>query len=104
MIPEALRFTAREIFEPIGTGDTNANTSMKGLCQIIINPYLTSTTTWYFLDLSKPVKPFIYQNRQELSFDTDLSNLFMRRELIYGVDARFAFGYGDWRLAMQCNA
>jgi len=104
MVPEALRFTAEEIFNPQGTGDTNANTAMKGLCKIIVNPYLTSATTWFLLDLSQPIKPFIYQNRQELNFDTDLTNLFMRRELIYGVDARFAFGYGDRRLAIRCIA
>ena len=29
MVPPALEFTAREIFDPQGTGDTNANTSLK---------------------------------------------------------------------------
>lgn len=104
LVPEALRFTANEIFNPQGTGDTNANTSMKWLCQIIVNPYLTSATTWYLLDLSQPVKPFIYQNREELSFEEDDTNSFMRKEMLYGVSARFAFGYGDRRLAIRCIA
>jgi phage major head subunit gpT-like protein len=29
MVPEALRFEAEKIFNPQGTGDTNANTVMK---------------------------------------------------------------------------
>lgn len=104
MVPEALRFTANEIFNPQGSGDTNVNTSMKWLCQIIVNPWLTSTTTWYLLDLSKVVKPFIYQNRKELTFEDDNSHEFSRKEIQYGVDARFAFGYGDRRQAIRAIA
>lgn len=104
LVPENLRFTSNEIFNPQGTGDTNANTSMKWMCQIIVNPFLTSTTTWYLLDLSQVVKPFIYQNRKDIEFKDDDSHLFTRNEMQYGVHARFAFGYGDRRGAIRCTA
>jgi phage major head subunit gpT-like protein len=106
MVPPALRFTANEIFDPKGTGDTNANTSLKGVLQIIVNPFLTLATTWYVMDLSQPVKPIIYQNRQPLEFsNTETGDAaFSRKEIQYGVDARFAFAYGDWRTAYRAIA
>lgn len=99
MVPPALEFTAREIFDPQGTGDTNANTSLKGRLKIIVNVFLTETTAWYVMDLNQPLKPFIFQNRKPLTLDTDDTDLFKKKVIDFGVDARFAFGYGDWR---QC--
>ena len=57
------------------------------------------------MDLSQPVKPIIFQNRKPITWagldkDTDYE-VFMRRTIYYGVEARFAFGYGDWRLAYK---
>jgi len=104
MVPPALEWTAREIFDPKGTGDTNANTSLKGRLEIIVNPYLTLTTTWYVFDLSWPVKPLIFQNRKALTFDTEDGAEFDRKEIKYGIDARFAFGYADWRYAYRAIA
>lgn len=106
MVPTALKFTAKEIFDPKGTGDTNANTSLKGELEIIVNPFLTLATTWYVMDLSQPVKPIIFQNRQELEFDNTEGGDgdFRRKEILYGVDARFAFAYGDWRTMYRAVA
>lgn len=58
---------------------------------------------WALLDTRQPLKPFIFQKRQDYKFqafakDTDES-VFMRKEYKYGVDARAAFGYGLWQLA-----
>jgi len=104
MVPPALEWTARAIFEPMGTGDTNANNALRGRLKIIVNPYLTSTTTYYIMDLSAPVKPIIFQNRKALTFDTDDGALFDHKEIKYGVDGRFAFGYADWRQCAICKA
>lgn len=62
-----------------------------------------SGTAWYLIDTSKSIKPIILQKRQDYRFvaldkETD-ENVFMRREFIYGADARLNVGYALWRLA-----
>lgn len=105
MVPPALEWTARGIFEPQATnGDTIANNVLRGRLKVIVNPYLTLTTTWYVMDLSWPMKPIIFQNRKPLTFDTDEGHLFNHKEIKYGVDARFSFGYADWRYIARAVA
>jgi hypothetical protein len=65
-------------------------------------------TAWYLLDTSRPVKPLIYQLRRaynlvRLDRDTD-SNVFMRDELLYGVDGRSNVGFGFWQMAYASKA
>ncbi|MDR7024387.1 Mu-like prophage major head subunit gpT family protein [Pseudomonas peli] len=62
-----------------------------------------SGTAWYLLDTSRVMKPVILQKRKNYNFvsmdkETD-DNVFMRKEFIYGVDARLNAGYGLWQLA-----
>lgn len=58
---------------------------------------------WFLLDTSRIMKPLILQKRKNYSFVTMDSekdeNVFMRKEYIYGVDARLNAGYGLWQLA-----
>lgn len=51
---------------------------------------------WALADLSGPMKPFIYLERQKLRFRKDESRLFTDKELLYGVDSRIEFGVGPW--------
>lgn len=60
-------------------------------------------TPWFLLDMSKPIKPLIYQERKKPQFVskdqlTD-ENVFMRKKFLYGVDYRGNVGYGLWQLA-----
>lgn len=60
-------------------------------------------TPWFLLDVSKPIKPLIYQERKKPQFIskdqlTD-ENVFMRKKFLYGVDYRGNVGYGLWQLA-----
>lgn len=60
-------------------------------------------TAWFLLDTSRMVKPLIFQVRKDYNFvaldqETD-ENVFMRKEFVYGVDARVNAGYGLWQLA-----
>lgn len=55
-------------------------------------------TAWYLMDLSRPIKPIIFQKRTEYSFvsmdaPTD-EQVFSAKEFRYGVDARVNVGYG----------
>lgn len=60
-------------------------------------------TGWYLLDLSRAVRPFIYQERipfnlQRRDSDSD-SNVFDQDEYLYGVRGRCNVGFGLWQLA-----
>ncbi|MDH1211134.1 Mu-like prophage major head subunit gpT family protein [Pseudomonas chengduensis] len=60
-------------------------------------------TAWYLLDTSRVMKPLILQRRKNYNFvsldrETD-ENVFMRKEFVYGTDARLNVGYGLWQLA-----
>ena len=58
--------------------------------------------TWYLLDLSRAVKPIVFQNRRSFDFRRmDAANdevVFDRDEYRYGVDGRNNVGYGFWQL------
>lgn len=109
MIPKNLEYTAKEIFDPqfVKVSTNPSQAALSGVLQVIVNPYLSQTgganAAYYVLDLSQPVKPFIFQNRQKMTFaaldNAEAYENFMRKKIYYGVDARFAFGYGDWKLA-----
>lgn len=112
MVPTSLEWLAKEAFDPMfrGGGETSSTNWAKGAVSVIVNPFLTNNATAaysavYWLDLSKPIKPFIFQNRKEpefVAFDKpDSYELFMRRRIMYGVDARFNMGFGEWKLAYK---
>jgi phage major head subunit gpT-like protein len=65
-------------------------------------------TEWYLFDVSRPIKPFIFQLRQAPQFQsldnaTD-RNRFLHKELIYGCDSRGNAGYGAWFLGARATA
>lgn len=67
-----------------------------------------SADPWYLMCASRPVKPLIFQKRRDYSLTrkdapTD-SNVFMRDELLYGVDCRVAVGLGLWQCAIRCTS
>lgn len=112
LVPTALEWTARSIFEPkavdVSTDPTAA--VLSGILKVIVNDYLTEAGTaansaWYILALGGAMKPFVFQNRKNPEFvsldkSTDHANFFSKT-LYYGIDARFRFVYGDWRYAVK---
>ena len=63
---------------------------------------------WFLLDCSRPVKPFVYQERlpymlTKLDSETD-ENVFFKDEYFYGVRARSNAGFGLWQLAYASKA
>lgn len=105
MVPTDLEWSADEIFNPTnirGVTTDPAKAQLAGKVKIIVNPYLTNNganSRYYFLDLSKTIKPFIYQNRLDVKFEIDETQRFKTSKIFYGIKFRCAFGYGDWRLA-----
>lgn len=63
---------------------------------------------WFLLDTTKPVKPLIMQFRRQPEFvalDAPKdSNVFLRKEFLYGVDYRGNAGYGFWMQAFGSKA
>lgn len=60
-------------------------------------------TAWYLLDVSRPLKPLIFQERRAYDLrsmnNLDDESVFMRDEFRYGVDARCNAGFGLWQMA-----
>lgn len=64
-----------------------------------------SGDAWYVMDLSRAIKPLIWQRRRDYSFRA-LTNLqdtqvFLRDEFLFGTDARVNAGAGLWLLAVR---
>jgi phage major head subunit gpT-like protein len=66
-----------------------------------------STAAWFLVDLSKPLKPLLYQDRKKPSFamvtDPEDSHVFKTGEFLMGGEARGAAGYTLWQLAHRCT-
>jgi len=74
-----------------------------GVEQSVSNSGGGSGAPWFLLDTSRIMKPLILQKRKSYNFvnmdgEKD-ENVFMRKEYLYGVDARLNVGYGLWQLA-----
>lgn len=63
---------------------------------------------WFILSTKRPLKPLIYQERQKFEYveltKPDDPNVFMRKELLYGVDGRANAGFGFWQMAVCSKA
>ena len=79
-----------------------------GETESVSNMQTGAGPAWYLLDVSRAIKPFIFQRRKDYKFtalnqDTD-ENVFMRKEYLYGMDARCNVGFGLWQLAFGSKA
>jgi len=114
VVPPQLEATGKRILEADFIADAVVATAStinvnKNTAKLLVVPELAplSATQWYLLDVSKPIKPFVFQLRQAATFQqmTDSNNFMtmMLRQYIWGVEARGAAGYGPWWLAYQGN-
>ncbi|WP_339844306.1 Mu-like prophage major head subunit gpT family protein [uncultured Halopseudomonas sp.] len=84
--------------------DTDHPVTDKNGVEVSVSNFQGGTgTAWYLLDTTRMMKPIILQKRKDYKFvamqsETD-ENVFMRKEYVYGVDARLNAGYGLWQLA-----
>lgn len=113
VVPPQLEIVARRIINAdivadpggVAAGVTNV---MTGSAKIVVARELTSATTWYLIDDTKTIKPFIWQNRMspQLTSLTQLTdaNVFSQRTFLWGVDSRGASGYSLWFLAQKNTA
>ncbi len=58
---------------------------------------------WFLLDVTRPLKPLIFQQRKKPEFTAlnqpDDSNVFLRKQYLYGIDCRDNVGFGFWQMA-----
>lgn len=121
VVPSALEKTAEEIVGAqallihragTSTSDTSSAPSnvLRGQLGIIVMPELdaSSSTTWYMADLSKALKPLMWQWRARPVFQqiTDQNAEYVVRndEFVFGAKARGAAGYVLPQLMFKCTA
>lgn len=78
-------------------GETN--TTYKAM-EYLILPEITDTT-WYMLDISKPLKPLILQVAKDGIFEASNDDKFMKDHALFGVKSFMNAGYGLWQLAFR---
>lgn len=102
VVPPALEGMARKIVEAEYT-ENGATNIYKGTAKVLVTPWISSDTFWCLLDTTKPIKPFIFQNRKPAKFTSKTAptddNVFFSKEYVYGTDARGNAGYGMWQMA-----
>jgi phage major head subunit gpT-like protein len=75
-----------------------------GAAELIIDPNLTDANDWYLDVVNGYIKPFIYQSRKNVEFDSlekETETGFMRNHFVYGVDYRANVGYGLWQNSVK---
>lgn len=101
MVGVALRDVANTLYTADRLEDGKVNL-YKGLFKPIVSPRITSPTAWFLLDTTKPVKPFIYQERKSPVFvqqtDPQADDVFNKKKFKFGTEARAASGYGFWQM------
>lgn len=107
VVPPQLETTAKTILiaDTVATGGTNVQ---RGDAKILVVPELSgSATQWYLADVSKAIKPLIYQLREAVRLialtNVDDANVFFHKEFIWGQDGRAVASYGPWFLMARGN-
>jgi phage major head subunit gpT-like protein len=91
-----------------GAASSPSSNTYQGVAELLVNPYITSSTAWYLIDGSFPMKPFIWQLRAAPVFQNRTGEaddpVFTRDAFQFGVRARGVATYGLWWLAIRGNS
>ncbi|SEE00594.1 Mu-like prophage major head subunit gpT family protein [Pseudomonas anguilliseptica] len=102
LVGTALEDVARMLLTSEKLADGSQN-PYKGAAELVIDARIESQTAWFLLDTSKPIRPFIYQERKAPEFVAQVSpqseSVFSLKAYKFGAEARVASGYGFWQLA-----
>lgn len=75
---------------------------------LVSNMQAGNEPSWFLLDTSRAVKPFVWQLREDYKFQTVNSDadtqVFLTDMYLYGIRARANAGYGLWQLAFGSKA
>jgi phage major head subunit gpT-like protein len=98
---------AEEISSTVQTTTHVASENVNaGVVQVVVVPRLANqATTWYLADLSKSIKPMIYQLRRALEMvsftDPSSPAVFTADEYLFGTSCRHAVGYSYPQLMLR---
>ena len=102
LVGTALEDVARMLLNNEKLADGSQN-PYKGAVELVVDARIESETAWFLLDTSKPIRPFIYQERKAPDFVAQVSpqsdSVFNLKKYKFGAEARVASGYGFWQLA-----
>jgi phage major head subunit gpT-like protein len=112
VVPPQLEGTARTILNAEMIADTNGGGTSnvwRNSARLLVIPELANqATTWYLVDSTKGLKPFIFQQRKAPSLimkdQPSDDGVFFDRQLVFGADSRGAVGYALWFLAARAIA
>jgi phage major head subunit gpT-like protein len=89
-------------------GTNHPTTSADGTTILQSNSIAGAGAAWYLLDVRGDMKPLLVQERKAFEFAsvTEKSDgtVFKTNEAMFGIDGRFAFGYGFWQRALRSAA
>jgi len=102
LVGPALEDSARMLLTNDKLADDTPN-PYKGTAELVVDGRIDSDTAWFLLDTSKPVKPFVYQERKAPVFveqtNPQSEDVFNQKKFKFGAEARAAGGYGFWQMA-----
>jgi phage major head subunit gpT-like protein len=103
----AANFLSPGVASGAAAANAPSTNTLFGMCELLVNPYITSATAWYLIDGSFPMKPFIWQLRAAPVFQNRTGEaddpVFARDAFQFGVRARGVATYGLWWLAIRGN-
>lgn len=82
----------------------NTSNVLAGSARQLVFPWLTATDTFYLLKNDGVIRPFIFQDREPIEFkalDLDSETGFEKEIFKFGVRARYAMTYAEWRKAVS---
>lgn len=92
------------------TGGADSNTGVSplagtgGVPLVLPFPDVPSVSVFWTFDVSDPIKPIIFQDREPIEFGSlegDSDEGFNREKYRFGTRARYEMTYGDWSRAFQ---
>ncbi|MDA8483598.1 Mu-like prophage major head subunit gpT family protein [Pseudomonas resinovorans] len=102
LVGPALETTAKALLTNTKLADGSPN-PYQGTAELVVDGRIESDTAWYLLDTSKPIMPFVYQERKAPVFvqqtNPESPDVFNLKKYKFGAEARAAGGYGFWQLA-----
>ena len=83
----------------------NTTNTLKGAAKKLVSSRLPDDKDWYLVETSGLIKPFVWQKRQAITFESQEKGerAFMRKELLFGVDYRTGFDFGVWYKAVKID-
>ncbi|MCA9252839.1 MAG: Mu-like prophage major head subunit gpT family protein [Phycisphaerae bacterium] len=102
VVPPTMYFAALEAVHSSVTA--SSDNVLHGAARVVAFPWLTDQASWYLLKNNGVVRPFIFQDREPIEFNSlseSSDDVFKREKLLFGVRARYRMAYGYWQFAVK---